>query len=228
MMSRILAVLVTVLCIAFLGFAFVVTLGGPNWEAMARSMTEYRFTQDPDGKWSVTTADEQQLGSSEVTASVLVSALDDKLKRLQGELTPLEEAQPQLQARTEALEQQIAADQAALTASLGQKQQFLAQLQQQRSQISGQVVQQTEQANALEQQVGDRRADVFRLTNQLTLLRADEARIEQIHRQLDDLIEQINADLGKARRREEQLRTQLGIEYQDPSRDQARQEQSAQ
>lgn len=226
MLSRILAVLVTVLSIAFLGFAFVVTLGGPNWEAMARSMTEYRITQDPNGQWTVTSADEEGLGSSAVAASVLVNALDDKINRLQSELNPLKDAEPQLEERRDALEQQIAADQAALAVSLEQKRQFLAQLQQQRSQISGQVVTQTEQATTVEREISDRRADVFRLKNQLALLRADEARIEQIHRQMADLIEQINADLGKARRREEQLRTQLGIEYQEPRRDQARREQS--
>jgi chromosome segregation ATPase len=161
-----------------------------------------------------------------VPASVLVSALDNKIKRLGDELNPLKEKKPQLQERLEALQQQIAADQVALNASLERMQQRLAQLQQQRSQISGQIVLQTEQGQALEQQISDRRADVFRLQNQLALLRADEARIEQIHRQLDDLIEQINADLGKAGRREEQLRTLLGIEYQEPRREQARQEQS--
>lgn len=212
MLSRILAIVVTALSIAFLGFAGVVTLGGPNWQATARSMTEYKFTRDPgpSGQWTATSPDGESVGSSKVLPSVIVSALEDKNRRLQERLGELTSLEPQLAENEQRLTQQMEADKQALEASLARERERLSQLQQQAAQLSNQIVQQSAAGTAVEQEVSARRGDVFRLQNQLEILRADEARIEQIHRQMADLIEQIDADLNKARLREQQLRSRLG------------------
>ncbi len=212
MVSRLLAIVVTVLSIAFLGFAGVVTLGGPNWDGTARSLKDYHFTHDPgpNGQWTATSPDGESVGSSPLLPGVIVAALDDTNKKLQDQLGELNVREPQLRDSIQKMEQQMAADREALSASLARKQQQLKDLQEQSSQISNQVVQQTTQGIAVEKVVSDRRSDVLRLTNQLAVLRADEARIEQIHQQMVDLIEQINADLDKARQREQQLRLRLG------------------
>ncbi len=212
MVSRLLAIVVTVLSIAFLGFAGVVTLGGPNWDATARSLKDYQFTHapGPNGQWTATSPDGESVGSSPLLPGAIVAALDDTNKKLQGQLGELNDRDPQLRDSIQKIERQIAADREALTASLARKQQQLKDLQEQTAELSDQIVQQTTQGIAVEEVVSDRRSDVFRLTNQLAVLRADEARIEQIRQQMADLIEQINADLDKARRREQQLRMRLG------------------
>ncbi len=212
MVSRLLAIVVTVLSIAFLGFAGVVTLGGPNWDATARSLRDYQFTHDPgpNGQWTATSPDGESVGSSPLLPGVIVAALDDANRKLQDRLGELNDREPQLRESIQNMERQISADREALTASLAQKQQLLKDLQDESARLSDQVVQQTTQGIAVEKVVSDRRSDVLRLTNQLAVLRADEARIEQIHQQMVDLIEQINADLDKARRREQQLRLRLG------------------
>jgi len=211
MVSRLLAILVTVLSIAFLGFALAVKLGGPNWDATARGMTAYQLTYVPgeNAQWTATSADGESVGSSPVLPGVIVAALNDKIQKLQDQLNNLNERQPQVDENLTRLNQQIEADREALAAGIDDKRQHLAQLEQQTAQLSNQVIQQTAAGSAVEQVVSDRRSDVFRLQNQREVLRADEARIAQIHRQMADLIEQIDADLAKARRREQQLRSQL-------------------
>lgn len=213
MISRILAIVVTVLSIAFLGFARVTTFGGPNWRGMARSMKGYQFTRsegDPP-TWSVSSPNGENLGSFPVLPGAIVAALDHQSENLQAELRQLNDTEPEVSQKLESIDRQIAADREALQASVARKRQRLDQLQQEYSQLSRQVVEQTEQGQAVEDVIADRRSDVFRLTNQLEVLRADEARIEKIHRQMSDLIEQIDADLEIARRREQQLGDRLGI-----------------
>ena len=39
---------------AFLGFAWVSMMGGPNWEAEAAALPGYAITKGDDGKWKVT------------------------------------------------------------------------------------------------------------------------------------------------------------------------------
>ncbi|MBX3439420.1 MAG: hypothetical protein KF861_18170 [Planctomycetaceae bacterium] len=212
MISRILAIVVTVLSVAFMGFAFVISVGGPNWASTARSMTEYSFTfaPGPNAQWTATSPDGDSVGSSPVLPSVIVGALDNKITKLQDQLNAKNNREPILQEAQQLLDRQLAADRGALTAGLEQERQRLAALQQQAAQLSNQIVQQTVQGKTVETVVSNRRADVFRLQNQLDVLRADEARIAQIHRQMADLIEQIDGDLNKAQRREQQLRQQLG------------------
>lgn len=211
MVSRLLAIVVTVLSIAFLGFALAAFIGGPNWDATAREMKAYQFSYTPgeNAQWTATSASGESVGSSPVLPGVIVAALDDRIEKLQAQLNELNTRQPQVEENLARLNQQIEADRNALTVSIDQRRNQLGQLQQQITQLSNQVLQQTAAGFAVEQVVSNRRSDVFRLQNQLELLRADEARIAQIHRQMADLIEQIDADLAKARRREQQLRERL-------------------
>jgi len=218
--SRILAVVTAVLCMAFFGFALVTTrLGGPNWQTEADKLRPtdsdpagYVFTRTlgENAQWTATSTRGEAVKSAKVLPEVLVAAYDHKINALQNELNALNEEQPQLEQRKQTMEQNIAADEAALQQAVGQRRQFLAQLRQQYSDLSQQVVQKTEEGQQIEQVVEARRTDVFRLANQLELLKADESRIEQIEQQMLDLIRQIDADLAKAERRQEQLKTRLG------------------
>jgi len=208
----ILVIMVSMLSIAFMGFAGVATFGGPNWRAMADLMTEYQFSRDGE-QWSAVSASNETLKSSAVLPEVIVAALDDKAAKLKVELDTLKASEPLVLQNLETITTQIQADKQGLVESLEQKQQLLAQLSEEYGNLSRQVVQKTEDGSGVEKDVSDRRSDVFRLQNQLAVLRADQARIDQVHQQMTDLIEQIDADLDKARRRERQLRQRLGQDY---------------
>ncbi len=213
--APILAILLTVLSIAFMGFAGAATLGGPNWRAMASNMTDYQFVRGSgqDTAWSVTSRTGDNLKSSPVLPEVLVAALDDRSSQLQTKLGELDAKEPEVRQSLEDLDGDIGTDKEALNRHLEAQAQLLQQLGTEAANLSRQVVQKTEEGSVVEKEVSDRRSDVFRQQNQLEVLRADQARIEQIHRQMTDLIEQIDTDLDKARRRERQLRERLGEDY---------------
>jgi hypothetical protein len=218
--SRILAVVSAILSVAFFGFALVTSrLGGPNWQTEAAELKAtpqdpagyvFTYTRGENAQWTAAASTGEFTKSHKVQPDVILAAFDDKIRTLQSQLTALNEELPVLQERTAAMDAAIAADEAALAQARAQREQFLIQLREQYLTLSQQVVQKTEEGQQVEQVVEARRTDVFRLENQLELLRADEARIEQIKQQMLDLIRQIDADLAKAERRQEQLGQRLG------------------
>lgn len=211
----ILVVLIAMLSIGFMGFAGVATFGGPNWRAIASSMKDYQFIRSdgPNTTWSAISRNDDTLKTSAVLPEVIVAALDDKQTTLKTELDELSAQQPVIQQNLDSINRQIDADKPALDAHLALQAQLLVDLSEQAANLSRQVVQKTQEGEAIEKVVSDRRSDVFRQQNQLEVLRADQARINQITQQMTDLIEQIDTDLDKARRRERQLRQRLGEDY---------------
>lgn len=208
-------ILLAVLSIGFMGFAGVATFGGPNWNAIAHSMDDYTITQSsgPETSWTAESTSGDSLKTSAVLPEVIVAALDHKTGDVQAKLNDLNDEESAVQQNRDSLKSQIEVDLLALGAYHDTQTQILEQLGGQVAALSKQAVQKTEQARTIESEVFDRRSDVFRQQNQLEVLRADQARIDQITQQMTDLIEQIDADLDKARRREKQLRQRLGEDY---------------
>jgi septal ring factor EnvC (AmiA/AmiB activator) len=218
-LSRTLVVATTVLSVAFLGFAGVTTLGGPNWETMAKSLNPgpdksggYVFSRSAgdNPQWTATSADEQQVKTSAVLPDVIVAALDHKFSGLKSELDALTDELPQLETRKANLEAAIEKDTTALQEAVTQHMDYLKDLRAQYVTLSQQVVQKVEEGRQTEYVVEARREDVVRLQHQLAVLNADDARLEQIEQQMLDLIRQIDADLAKARQRQQQLKSRLG------------------
>jgi chromosome segregation ATPase len=170
----------------------------------------FTYTRGENAQWTASSTTGDFTKSAKVLPDVIVAAYDDKIRTLQEKLTALNEELPQLEERAAQMDAAIEADLAALEQARAQREQFLAQLREDYSTLSQQVVQKTEEGQQVEQVVEARRTDVFRLENQLQLLQADDARIEQIEQQMLDLIRQIDADLAKAQRRQNQLEERLG------------------
>lgn len=218
--SRILAVACAILSVAFLGFALVTTrLGGPNWQTEAAKLrptlqdpTGYVFNQTlgENPQWTATSASGEAVKSAPVLPDVIVAAYDNKIAALKAKVAAIDEELPQLEQRKQGMEAAIEADRAALQQAVAERENFLQQLRDQYVNISQQVVKKTDEGEQIEFVVQDRRTDVFRLENQLELLKADDARVAQIEHQMQDLIRQIDTDLEKARRRQEQLKSRLG------------------
>src|SRR5256885_1700601 len=82
---------------AFLGFAWVSLMGGPNMEAEAGALPEYTIQKEdgPDGKWTVkdrVSGRSVTVAAANVQAAALIAARrdlkkqqDDELKKLQDE-----------------------------------------------------------------------------------------------------------------------------------------------
>lgn len=219
--SRVLAVVTAALSVAFLGFAVANRLGGPNWESTARSLNPqlnkaggYVFSQSvgENPQWSANSAAGDSIKTSAVLPEVIVAALDHKIAGLKAELDALINEQPQLETRKTNLEAAIDTDEQALRTAVAQRRQFLTQLREQYATLSRQLVQKAEAGRQTEDVVAARRNDVFRLLNQLEVLKADIVRLGQIEQQMVDSNRQIDADLDKAQRRQQQLKSRLDLQ----------------
>ena len=83
LISKILLVLVLFASIAFMGFAAVSAVGGPNWSKEKDALTDYVFEYQSgeNPTWSVKTRrGQEQLSSSPVLAKVIVVAQKHKIK----------------------------------------------------------------------------------------------------------------------------------------------------
>lgn len=80
--SKVLAVAVTIFCLAFVGVAGVAYVGGPNWEGRARDLDRYNFENSggEQPKWSATDRiDGQAVGAPDaVLPKKIIDALKDE------------------------------------------------------------------------------------------------------------------------------------------------------
>ncbi|MEZ6065589.1 MAG: hypothetical protein R3B90_07720 [Planctomycetaceae bacterium] len=207
--SRVLAVLVAVASVVFMGFAGVVSFGGPNWEAEARSLEGYTFDQEPGQPpiWSATRSlgEERLSPTSPLLPEVLVAAYQDRTRRAGEELQTLEGAIPRLQTNTAQLQQMQDADRAALERAFAARTTRLKATRDQIDQLSQQHQQVEADALQVEDRLKSRREDVFRLQLQYRLLEAD---LYQVDQNIDEVAEQIRLledELDKASRRQAEM-----------------------
>lgn len=209
--GKVLSVVTAVASVVFLGFVSVAVFGGPNWEAAARQIEGYTFTQTPatetqSAQWTVTRhVGEANFQPNRVIEPVIVAALNDKLNEERTELQELE-------TRIAPLEQQIAAANTAITADLAaldaRVKELEAALADKRAEVQAtaeQVEMKAIEVQRIEARIEARREDVLRLAAEIEQLRVDGFRIRQIQQQLQDLIQQLDASLESTRRRHEQL-----------------------
>lgn len=212
--SKVLAVTAAALSLAFLGFAFTVLMGGPNWQAKARELSDYTF-QRSDGDpptWSVTRGASGETVHTGATslAEAVVRARQDLQRRQRQRIRELDE---QIAARETRLEQErklIAANREALDRRAEQLLAELEALEAQIDQVASQALARSGEAQELQADVRRRREEVFRLRNLVEGLEADRYRIEQQAEKLHDLMIRLKGTVQRLQRRKRQLEEQLG------------------
>lgn len=212
--AKILAVFVAVASLAFAGFAVVTTFGGPDWLAVARApyFQHYQITKGgaPDHIWSATRAsDGAQIASSKRLPEVLVKIMDDVLQRQQAELQVLNDREPLLKTRVESLTRAKAEDEKALAAFETVQRQRLAAVRRQNEEVAAQVIAATQEAQKIEDQIALRRDDVAALRRQADELKTDQFRLQEVQKNLESLLIQLEGDNDRARIREEGLLKQV-------------------
>lgn len=206
--GKILVILITFASLAFAGFAIVVFYAGPNWQEMAGQIEGYKFSLSTgeNPTWSAVRArGDEQVSTDKNLAKVIDAVLADKLEVVkaeaadfQGRTPPLTEELTRTQAANladvPALEEYIVAERARLDA-----------LNAQVAALEADVLAETSTAQKLENIASDRREDVFRLTGQLSEIRADQFRLEAIRRQLAEELEQVLGNIERAEERQKQI-----------------------
>lgn len=206
--GKILVILITFASLAFGGFAIVATYGGPNWEEMASRIQGYKFTYTGGEKptWTAVRARGDEQVKSDINLAVVIDAvLADKIKRLSDEKQAYLDKIPPLTAALEKSRADNQADVPAIQAYIVQERARVAALNAAMSALEKKVLAQTDAAQKLENIASARREDVFRLTGELAEVRADQARLEAVKRQLAEELQQVNGNIERAEQRRASL-----------------------
>jgi hypothetical protein len=179
---------------AFLGFAWVSMMGGPNWDAEAAVLPDYTIQKTGD-KWTVT----ERVGGAAVTvphpsveASAIVAARGDLQKKQEAEIKRLAQETKDFQAATADIRKLTAADVKALGARVDELNRQLEGINTKILNLSNDVVKRSQEAQGIRTEAAKRREDVFRLTRELHEIRADNFRADALQKRLRDQLVQLN------------------------------------
>jgi len=213
--SKCLAVLAAVAAVAFMGFAAVTVVGGPNWEAeMAASDIgdDYAFekTVSTDGKvtWSAKVRRTQEaipVSKPGVAASAVIAVRRKVSKDQQAELQRIEKRLPVLETGTRQAQALIDVDRAAMKQRLDQLAAELKVLHQQLDAASKKSVKKALEIQAKQTEAANRREDVFRLQAEYDEIRTDRDRIERLTTELEKRLIRLSGDIARLERRRQQL-----------------------
>jgi len=213
--GKTLVVVVFLSSVAFLGFTLATFYGGPNWTAELRELEGkdphqgFVFTKSESlpTKWSVKrVGSDQQIASSPVQGEVVAAAYKALTTQQQQEISQLKEQEAAYRELKEAYMATLPKDQEAQEAA---RKALLALLEKTRahgSELAVQVAAKTEDAQKIEQRIGERRDDVIRLKAQLDELRADTFRLQELRTELNDQLQQLVSLVDRAEERNEQLK----------------------
>ena len=220
--AKILTILVVIGSLGFLGFAFALERGGPNWheyitkpgdaDPTAGKLPDYVFTQGEgtDPTWTVKSrADESFSSASANLADVILAAQNHKLQRQRDEIRALEEQVAPLEARLAAIKAAQDMDQAAIQTSEKQLAADLDALNTQINEVSSQGIQRAQEAHKIRVETEYRREDIFRLHEDLEIIRTDTFVAENLQDVLRDRIHQLDGKVGRLERRYEQLKSRM-------------------
>jgi predicted RNase H-like nuclease (RuvC/YqgF family) len=196
---------------AFLGFAWVSMMGGPNWDAEAAALPDYSIQKSGD-KWTVT----ERVGGATVNvargsvqASAIIAAREDLQKKQQAEIDALKKETKAYKDRTAEIKKLNAADVKALEARVTELHQQLEGLNAKVLNLSNDVVKRSLEARAIRTEATKRREDVFRLTRELTEIRADNYRADELQKRLRDQLTQLNGVELALESRNKQLQSEV-------------------
>jgi len=213
--SKCLAVLAAVAAVAFMGFAAVTVVGGPNWEAeMAASDIgeDYTFerTVSADGvvTWAAKVRRTQEsipVSKSGVPASAVIAVRRKVSKDQKAELARIDKLLPILELGTKQAQALIDADRVAMKTQLDQLAAELKDLHQQLDAASKKSVKKALEVQAKQTEAANRREDVFRLQAEYDEIRTDRDRIVRLAKELEKRLIRLNGDIARLQRRRQQL-----------------------
>jgi outer membrane murein-binding lipoprotein Lpp len=198
---------------AFLGFAWVSMMGGPNWEADAAALPDYAITKGDDGKWKVTeraTGQNVTVPSPSVRASAILAARKDLADKRETEIKKLKDPTDNYKKMLVEAKKVNEIDTKAMEARVKELNAQLEDLNSKILQLSGEVVKRSQDAQAIRNEATKRREDVFRLTRELTEIRTDHARSEELERKLRDQLVRLEGVIVSLESRNKQLRDSIG------------------
>jgi chromosome segregation ATPase len=211
--SKVLAVIASVACFAFLGFVAVATLGGTNWEAEmeAADLKNYVFSRE-EGETATTWSakrivpDESVASATKIAPDVVVKTRQDLKSRQEDESAKLDDGIQDIEARLKEAREVIALDEPAVIKRLNELQQELDGINKQIDDVTKAGQQMAQQAKETQDEATKRHEDVMRLTAELEQLRTDRYRAIEQQRILRDHLVRIRGTNDELQRRNKELK----------------------
>jgi predicted RNase H-like nuclease (RuvC/YqgF family) len=198
---------------AFLGFAWVSMMGGPNWDAEAAALPGYEIAKSQDGKWTVkdrTTGQNINVAPATVRAAAIVAARKDLADKQDAEAQKLSAPTAAYKKKLDEARKLNQADVKAMEARVQQLNTQLVDLNTKILGLSGEVVKRSLDAQAIRTEATKRREDVFRLTRELREIHTDYFRSEELERKLRDQLVRLDGVIASLETRNQQLRESVG------------------
>ncbi len=219
--SKVLAVILATASLAFLGFVTLNLVGGVNWQAEQDVLSEhYNFEFVPGTETTTHSVNVTHRVTGTAVGSghpnwpaAITAAHQDWLQRQQTELAGLQlkingdpaAGQTSLKAQIEETEKFERQDEAAVQAHIARLEADLLQLKQDIDLLIQEEKAKAQEAYTLDALTKLRGQDIHRLETQLDEIRTDRYQAEKHKLKLTDLVNQLEANIERLKRRREQL-----------------------
>ncbi len=201
--SKILLVLVLASSIAFMGFAAATAVGGPNWQQEKDKLTNYLFEYQPgeNPTWTVKTRrGGEQVSTSPVLAKVIVAAQKHQIQKQNEQLDQITKTIPPLEKAIKNWKAINQVDRQAMDAKAAQLKQQIAALDTQIATLANEGIKISQQTLEVNQEAAERRADVFRLQDQIDEIRNEKYLTREQQKTLRDYIARIEGKVHRLQR----------------------------
>ncbi len=226
-LSKVLAVFIVALSLAFMAFAGAAFVGGPNWlaESQADDLKPFRFDKETDAQagtisWSVSSvlgSDEDKkapIKKSAVLADTIIAARKKMSTDQDQQISAITEQIPNQEAMLKLIRQLHGSDTRALTEYRDNLNKEVTQQWELAEDQSKQVVSASQETQAKQIESGNRREDIVRLATQLDVLRTDLYQAEKHQEILKDLLYRLQAKVAAAQRtRDKLIRSGAELKY---------------
>lgn len=223
--SKILALLTTAACIAFLGFVTVSLVAGPNWQGEIHNFPEYVFeyTGGENPTWAAKRRDNDQAvgGASPVLPKKLVDVLNEIKREQQAQIALLDNGDPAtrtpgIQELDTYIHDPNTGIQALLRKDIAALNQYESRLEADLAQVrdawvnsSREVTELVAEIEGIYLEAERRRGDIYRLENLVAEADTDAYRTIEHQKKLRDVWQRYQGVIGRLKERNEVLRQQL-------------------
>lgn len=234
--SKILALVTTAACFAFLGFVTVSLIAGPNWVGETHNFPNHVFEYTPGESptWAAKRRDNDQAigGASPILPKKIVEVLNQIKQEQQAKITLLDEGNPQTQTwginglenylndPNQGIKAMLAKDIDALNQQQVKLQADLLAIRDALEATSRQVTTTVTGVEAIFLEAERRRGDIYRLQNLVAEAETDTFRAIEHQKKLRDAWERYQGVIDRLEERNEILRQQLEqkqrLKYEDP------------
>lgn len=210
--SKILLVLVLAASIAFMGFAAVSSVGGPNWQKEKESLTDYVFDYQPgeNPTWTVKTRrSDEQISTSPVLAKVIIAAQKHQIQQQNEKISNFTKPIEDLKKSIKKWESANELDRKAMEIKAAALNQKILKQDSELTQLANKGIKLSEQTLEVNQEASERRADVFRLQDQIDEIRNETYLAKEQQNTLRDYIARIEGKVQRLERQKELLQKSI-------------------